>query len=252
MGASSFAPQQGTSEATVDAPREPAFAPWLFLGLGALGALVGTFLPLAAYMGHFVGALTHEMGHCAVGFLFGFPSIPAISLEGEAVSVHEGRSLFVLAVMWGVLACGATRVRAGARRVAALVAVVALYPALAFTPARELLVLLAGHAGELAFATLALWRALTGGFTSSSGERALYGVLGWALLARNVRLAFGIATSAAARAEYRANVSFGVPNDYVRVAEDLLECSLASVGVGMTLLGVAALPLVFWLARGRR
>ena len=97
-----------------------------------------------------------------------------------------------------------------------------------------------------------LSRALTGGFTSSSGERALYGVLGWALLARNVRLAFGIATSAAARAEYRANVSFGVPNDYVRVAEDLLECSLASVGVGMTLLGVAALPLVFWLARGRR
>lgn len=234
---------------SADPPSEPAWAPWLFLGAGALGAALASFLPLAAYMGHFVSALTHEMGHCAVGFLFGYPSIPAISLAGEAVSVHHGRSWFVLAVVWSALAFGATRVRAGGPRVAALAGVALVYPALAFTQARELLFLAGGHLGELAFATLALWRALTGGFTESSGERALYGVLGWALVAHNVRLAFGLATSAVARAEYHANVSFGVPNDYVRIAGEVFGCSLASVGAVMTALGVAALPSALWLAR---
>src|SRR5262249_11161980 len=119
----------------------------------------------------------------------------------------------------------------------------------AFTTARELLHLLAGHGAELAFATLCFWRTLDGGFTESRAERGLYGTLGWFLLGRNVNLCLGLLTSPAARGHYRSSGSFGLKNDLLRAAEDVLGWPLQSVALGMLVACALVLPAALLLRR---
>jgi hypothetical protein len=124
---------------------------------------------------------------------------------------------------------------------------------LALSGARDVLHLLAGHAGELAFATLALWKALDGGFTDSKAERALYSTVGWFLLGKNAVLCWGLMRSEAARADYMTSGSFGFTNDYLRLAEDHLFWRLESVALLMLVATLAVLPLAFglWRVGGR-
>jgi len=171
------------------------------------------------------------------------PSMPAIALDGHAAAVHSDQQLFLVAMIVLTLATSARKWLAGRARIVALATLGVLYPALAFTSARELLHLAAGHAGELAFATLALWKTLDGGFTDTRAERVLYGTVGWFLVGKNVFLAWGLATSASSRAWYAENGSFGLTNDYIRIAEDLLGWRLQSVAWVALLASLAALPI---------
>ncbi len=112
--------------------------------------------------------------------------------------------------------------------------------------------LAAGHGAELLFATLCLWKTLDGGFTESRTERALYGTVGWYLLGRNLFLFFGLARSAVARAEYQSNGSFGLTNDFIRIAEDVLDWRLESVAVPMVVAALLVLPVAVGLWRFSR
>ena len=61
-------------------------------------------------------------------------------------------------------------------------------------------------------------------------------------------------TSAAGREAYRNSGSFGLTNDYLRVAEDVVGCPLEMVAVGMGILALAA-PVVagaLWFLRRTR
>src|SRR6185436_19948299 len=118
------------------------------------------------------------------------PAIPAISLAGEAAAVHQDQSLVLALAIACALAAAAWQFLAGRARIVAIALVAVVYPAIAFTGAKELLHLLAGHGGELAFATLCLWNVLDGGFTKTPLERALYGTVGWYLLGKNAFLCF--------------------------------------------------------------
>jgi hypothetical protein len=225
------------------AERRARLEPWVYLGLGLVTAPVFAWTPLLGYMGWFLASLVHEMGHSAVSWLFGMPSMPAIALDGHAAAVHSDQQLFLVAMIVLTLATSARKWLAGRARIVALATLGVLYPALAFTSARELLHLAAGHAGELAFATLALWKTLDGGFTDTRAERVLYGTVGWFLVGKNVFLAWGLATSASSRAWYAENGSFGLTNDYIRIAEDLLGWRLQSVAWVALLASLAALPI---------
>ena len=81
---------------------------------------------------------------------------------------------------------------------------------LAFTDVKELLFLLSGHGGELAFATVFLWRSLAGGFSHSIAERMAYATIGWLLVGKNLWLSWQLMTSAAGREAYRNSGSFGM------------------------------------------
>lgn len=214
--------------------------PWLFLGLGLLTAPIFAWTPLLGYMAWFLASLAHEMGHAGLAWLLGMPSIPAISLGGHAAAVHGEQSALLVLSIAAVLAAVLWARLAGGRRALALAALVLVYPALAFTGARDLAHLLAGHCAELLFATLCLWKTLDGGFTDSRAERLLHGTVGWVLLGRNVGLCWGLMHSASARSAYRSNGSFGFTNDYLRVAE-MLDWKLSAVALGM--LGACCLVL---------
>ena len=222
--------------------------PWLFLGMGLVTAPLFAWLPLLRFMAWFLAALVHEMGHAGLAWACGMPSVPAISLGGHAAAVHGEPSLPLALAMLAMLVAIAWTRLAGRTRAVALALLLTLYPLLAFTAARDLVHLLGGHGAELLFATLCLWKTLAGGFTASSVERALHGTVGWMLLGRNLALCLGLVRSAAARAEYASNGSFGLTNDYLRVAE-LLGWSLPAVAVAMAAVGLGVLPVALWLWR---
>ena len=243
-------PSQSRSEPQDEwTARRAAREPWIFLGLGLVTAPIFSLTPLLGLMGWFLASLVHEMGHSAVAWFFGMPSVPAIALDGHAAAVHSDQQLFLVAMVALGLGLAAWRWLSGRARAAALVAIGVLYPALAFSGARELLHLAAGHGGELAFAVLALWKTLDGGFTESSAERLLYGTLGWFLAGKNAWLAWGLATNASSRAWYAENGSFGFTNDYLRIAGDLLGWRLESVAWLALLASIAAVPAAIALWR---
>lgn len=221
--------------------------PWIYLAIGLATAPVFALTPILSYMGWFLASLVHEMGHAAFAWTCGMPAVPAISLAGHAAALHAEQSLFLAFLIGTGLAAGAWRLFAGRWRWIALALFAVGYPSIALTGARELLHLLAGHAAELAFATLCLWKTLDGGFTESKLERGLYGTVGWYLLGRNAHLCWGLLRSTEARAEYNENGSFGLTNDYIRAAEDVLSCPLEHVALAMLLASLFVLPAA-WLA----
>ncbi len=223
--------------------------PWFWMLVGAVAAPVFTLTPILSMMGWFLSSLTHEMGHTVMAWFLGMPAFPAIRLDGHAASLHgEQRALLALAINLALAVCAwkLRKVRAAAIAIGVLAG---LYPFAAFvsTTLREVLHLVAGHLGELAFATICFWRTLSGGFRESRLERGLYGMLGWFLVGENVVLCWGLAFSAAARAWYQQNGSFGLTNDYLRVAHEVLGCSLTSVSLAMLLAALVPVPLAWWI-----
>ncbi|MBK7643781.1 MAG: hypothetical protein IPJ19_12170 [Planctomycetes bacterium] len=223
--------------------------PWLYLGLGLVTAPVLAFLPVLSFMGWFLSSLVHEMGHACAAWLCGMPAFPAISLEGHAAAVHS-EQFVPLALLFTFGMCFfAWRALEGRTRYVVCGAIVLVHSLLCYTGAREVLHLSAGHLAEYAFACMCLFRALSGGYTSSRTERALHGTLGWYLLGKNLWLCWGLVTSGGARALYHSNGSFGMTNDYIRLADDVLGWQLQTVAGGMLLVGACVLPAAFVLWR---
>jgi hypothetical protein len=233
------------SDADASVSREP----WIYLAIGAATAPIFALTPLLGFMGWFLASLVHEMGHSAVAWFFGMPAFPAISLEGHAVSVHSEPIVLFAIFVWAGLLGAAWKLLEGRARWIALGIVGVVYPLLAFTDAKEVLHLLAGHGGELAFGALCLWKTLDGGFTESRLERALYGTVGWYLLGSNAKLCLGLMFSASSREWYGENGSFGLTNDMIRAAEDVLHWRLQSVAFLMLVATIAALAAAFGLWR---
>jgi len=223
--------------------------PWFFLVVGLLTAPMFAATPILQYMGWFVSSLTHELGHATVGWLLGCPSFPAISLSGHAAAFHRPQVLALVGVIAFGLGWGAWHIEPRRVRVVALILVVGTYLAVALTSIREVLFLLGGHSGELVIATVFLWRTMTGGFTAHLAERVLYGTLGGYLLGSNLILTAQLMLSESARRAYASSGSFGLTNDYVRLADHVFGIPLPLVGAIMTCAGLAVIPLAFFFAR---
>ena len=226
--------------------------PLLYLVLGLVIAPVFGLTPVLGYMGWFFASLVHEMGHSAVAWFFGSPAFPAIRLDGHAVALARPQMLALALVVWAVLALVTWQCRGRRGWLVGLGLITLLYPALAFTRARGLLHLLGGHLGELTISGVFFYRVLAGGFTSSRLERLLYAVVAWYLMAENLLLCGRLLFTASGRAAYQTSGSFGLTNDYIRVARDVLGCSLETVATGMGLACLLVLPLSFLVWRMKK
>jgi len=222
---------------------------WFFLVVGLVTAPVFALTPLLNYMGWFLSSLTHEMGHATIGWVLGCPSFPAISLGGHAAAFHKPQVLLLVGAIAIGLGWGAWRIEPRRVRVPALVLIVGTYLAAALTPMREVLFLLGGHTGELVFAAVFLWRTMTGGFTAHLAERVLFGTLGAYLLGGNLILTTQLMFSESARSAYAGSGSFGLTNDYIRLADSILGIPLPLVAAFMTCLALGVIPLAFFFAR---
>lgn len=240
--------------ATRPTGRAPLRGRWTVLGVGVLLAPVLTLTPVLRYMGWFLGSLCHETGHAAAAWAVGCPAFPAIRLDGHAAAVHrEQQPLLVALALAGLLAF-AWRARRHPARLTLAAALLAAYPIVALTPVREGLFLLAGHLGELAFASVFVVRGLDGGFSGSFAERCAHAGVAAYLVLRNARLAFGLLTSDAAREAYEASGSFGLVNDLLRFSREVLGTPSLVPGA-LTVLAACLVPVllaVFGAVRATR
>jgi hypothetical protein len=218
------------------------------LGLGAFLAPAFGLLPVLRYMGWFLSSLVHETGHCVAAWVCGMPAYPAIRIDGHAAALHSTQKPLLVALVWASLAALTWQLRRRPRARLVAAAAVLLYPLLALTSFRDLLHLLAGHLGELAFAGVFFYRALSGGFTDSVPERVAYATCAFFLAGHNVVLDLGLVTDEGARQAYAGNGSFGLTQDLIRAARHVRGSLEGMAGV-MLVLSLAALPLAAWIWR---
>lgn len=222
---------------------------WVFLGPGLLLSPVFAYLPYLQFFDWFLTSLFHEVGHSFFSWAMGQPAYPAISLTGHAVAVHNDQVfLFAVFVLLGLI-WGAWQTRDRPLLCWSLGIAAFLQPIFAFTGAKEALFLAGGHLGELTFAAICFWRTLCGGFTENDVERLLYSVLGWYLVGHNIALCVGLMFSEAAREHYHGSGSFGLMNDYLRLAYEVFETSLPNVAFFMLMTSLIPLPVAIWLWR---
>ncbi len=226
-----------------------------FLALGVPLAFVFGLTPLLQFIGWFLEALFHEIGHSAVAIFSGRPALPKISLGGHAMTAYA-HPVWIMQVAVFVGSLGLIRSFLEPRgRIIAVAALVVVYPLMVWTGFGEFMILSGGHLGELAIGAVFLWRCLDGEECHHDAERAAYGMVGWFLCGQNILLSFGLAFSSDARAEYAGSGSFGLTNDYIRIADNVLGTSLETVGFTMGVLGLmvpAAVIAKFVLGRGGR
>lgn len=217
------------------------------LGGGALLAGVFLAVPLLRRIFECLTILIHEFGHAIVGWLFGYPSLPAFDfLYGGGITTMRSRSTLMLGVvylLWAGLLTACWR----NRKALAVVAVgLALFALCAHTGAHEVIILFMGHGMELAIAGVFLYRAWSGSAVVHAVERPLYAACGFFIVFADVGFAWRLWRSPLARAQYANAKGGGHWMDFSRIARDHLGVELPTVAFFFLLCCV--LPLVLsWL-----
>lgn len=212
-------PRKKSWEEPIDAFK--ARSSYYYLLVGLAWAL---FFSLPVYLiktiGWFFSSVVHEMGHTLSAWYLGHFALPALRLDGHAATVHFDQSLWIALPVWAFLIAATVYFwKVKARLLMFSFGALALtYPLLAFTPLQELVFLMGGHGGEMIIATVFFWRALVPGKVLEE-ERTLYAALAWYLWFQNLILNGSLFLSAKSRAWYLGNGSFGLENDWVRLAQ---------------------------------
>jgi hypothetical protein len=223
-------------------------AAWVALGAGGLIAIVDSLFWTSRYTLRFIATLAHEMGHATIASFFGAPSFPAISLDGQAAAFHRPQSVLLAVLIWAFMGFWAWHFRNRRPVMITLVVAIVLYPLFAFTQGWRLLFFLGGHGTELAFAGICFFRAWTGGFTSTPAERTAYATCGWYCFCTNLAFHFKLMSSRGFQVRYASGGSFGLTNDYIRVATDFLGCSVSTVALLMLVVNIILVPAAVVLA----
>lgn len=226
-------------------------SPFFHMGWGLV--LAGIFsLPFYLFktIGWVFESVVHEMGHTLMAYFLGSIALPAIRLDGHAVTLSLEQSPILAGIVWLLLVLGAVWFGIFKHRplLITMVILAVLYPFLAFTDRKEWLLTLAGHGGEMVIATIFLWRSLVPTFKVQEEERMLYAALGWYLWFQNLIMNWNLIYSQESRDWYAENGSFGVENDFIRIA-DTFGWSLPFLSGVMLLLFLAVPPLGLIWAR---
>jgi len=218
------------------------------LAAGPAAGLALYALPFTRFLLRYLATLVHELGHAAVGWAFGYPSIPAFDfMYGGGVTMLDQRNTGVLIVVYaGFAGLGWWFWRRGAQVALAILALgVAVYSMAAFTPGHEALFLAAGHASELLFAGIFLYRALSGSACRTPGERPLYGAVATFLLLNAAGFAWRLMTDHGFRVDYEEAKGGGRWMDFSRLAEEFFGVELQTVAAAFLCAAIAT-PLVTW------
>ncbi|HUP24190.1 MAG TPA: hypothetical protein VNB06_14760 [Thermoanaerobaculia bacterium] len=220
------------------------------VGVGLVVGLCWWILPFTRYALSYALVVFHELGHTAMGWAFGYPTIPVFDFAyGGGVSIHFGRStplayLAAVAVAWLAWHLRNTRARwpAGALGAIYLVATV--------SPLHDALVLAAGHGAELLLAGVCLYRALAPVHWPPV-ERGTYAACAAFVLASDALFGWQLLASAAFRRTYEQAKGGGHWMDLSRLADDFLGVDLGVVAV-LFCLTVLATPLAAHLVAVNR
>lgn len=204
----------------------------LVLASGPVIALVIMFFPLVSHIFSTLGILVHEMGHAIVGWLLGYPSVPAFDLHyGGGVTLHLERSIALLVVFYGLMAAAMYTYRKNISTLILLGILLAVHIIISATQMKHIVILFMGHGMELVIAGVFFYRALSGAAVVHEVERPLYSAISFFLVFWDIRFAYRLMTSAEHRSMYEEAKGGGHWMDFSRIAEDFLHVDLKVVAL---------------------
>ncbi len=221
---------------------------WLSLAGGAVITAIVVFIPFLNYILSYIIVLVHELGHTMSHWLFGYPSIPAFDfMYGGGVAIHQSRQIILVVLFYFCFGYLFYLFRHNSPTVIILTVIATGYSLAVFTPLHEVVNLFMGHGFELLFATIFLYRAISGSAVIVAVERPLYGFLGLFIEFRDIRFAYRLMTSHAYRTEYEAAKGGGHWMDFSRITEEYLRMDLPVIA-GFFLICCTIPPIVAFLA----
>lgn len=227
-------------------------AGWRAAAIGLGMAFVLTFFPFLSFILSPMTTMVHEIGHTTVLWLFGYPAIPAFDLSGGGgvtMSDQERAPSVVWAWALGLGALGWWQ-RENRKALAALGAVALIYFAMYNSTRETLAITLGGHAGEIAFGALFLYRGLTGWGCKIEVERPLYAFLAFMILFAGIKLGLTLLGNSMEKYWYLQGKS-GIDNDLVTGAQ-ILSWRLEGVARALILFTLLAIPAGFVAASMRK
>ncbi len=238
-------------------PQPPEFvgithAGWRSAAIGLGMAFVLTFFPFLSFILSPIAIMVHEIGHTVVLWLFGYPAIPAFDFAnggGVTMSDLERSPSAVWAWAIGLIALGWWK-RENTKALIALGALALIYFWMYNSVRETLAITLGGHAGEIAFGALFLYRGLTGWGCKIEVERPLYAFLGFMILFGSLKLGLNLLGNTMQKHWYLQGKG-GIDNDLVTGAQ-ILSWRLEGAARALILFTVLAIPASFVAASMRK
>jgi hypothetical protein len=222
---------------------------WTYLGIGIGLGLLLFYLDLwmvNATIGALI-TLIHEMGHAAMGWFFGHPSIPSFDFRhgGGITHIRDQNNGLVYAT-YALFAYGLFYYRHNGLTLVILIGLIIFHASLAFSEFNEMLILFMGHGAELIIATVFIYRGLSNTAIVHQIERPLYATLGFYIVFHDIGFAWKLIYNSGYRVEYEAQKGGYHFGDFSRIAEWHMGTDL-SVVAGFFLLCCLLVPVLGFL-----
>jgi hypothetical protein len=210
-----------------------------------IAIVVQACLPMVAYITRMLGCLAHEMGHAAMGWALGRPSIPSFDLVyGGGVTVVGDRYTLLLFAYLALIGTFLWSRRRNRLALGVIGGLTAAWLLLAYSDEwSHLAFIAAGNWGRLALGGIFLFRALTGVSVVHGVERWLYALIGWLQIVQAQSEAWDLIYDEDERERYFGGKG-GLDNDWVFLSEELF-LRLETVAAWHIVLGFAV-PLGAW------
>lgn len=231
------------------------------LGVGLALAVAAYALPFTRFIFSTLVTLFHELGHAVMGWLLGYPSLPAFDLVyGGGLTHHGAFRRFIaigIALAFGYLFWLFRENRKSVAIVGALFLVWLFFVTREWR--RELAFAAAGHLSEFILAGILFYKALSGtGWRAPAVERPLGAFVAFFVQIHSTLFAWRLTRDAAFLDWYREGKGGALMNDLEVVALNLhiwLDWRPGIEGVAKALLLFSVLPtviaLVWYLERAR-
>jgi len=203
---------------------------WIALGGGAALAILVVLLPFLTFLFTPLITLIHELGHAFTGWVFGYPAIPAFDfLYGGGITIHGGRWPILLVVVYGGVAYLAWIYRRNRLTLITLGIFTVLYSIIAFSSIHQMLFVAMGHGFELIFASIFLYRAMSGLGYRNRVERPLYAMAGFFIIFYDLQFAWRLMFDPTEMAIYLQGKGGFLDHDFVRLSQEFFHMNLAIV-----------------------
>lgn len=194
------------------------------LGFGLVAAIVASVLPFVSFVLSAIVTLFHELGHAIVAWLMAQPALPAFDFVygGGFTSFKDFQLPLAIVLAGGWIWLGWIFRRN--RKTLVLIAVLAGVWLVAISAGwrRELVIAIAGHAGEFIFAGIFFWMVLANvGWRSPEIERPLGAFVAFFVQIHSMRFAWRLAHDQSFLAWYLKGKGGALMNDLEIVALDL-------------------------------
>lgn len=214
------------------------------LGFGLVAAIAVYAIPFTRFVFSAIVTLFHEFGHAVMGWLLGYPSLPAFDLVYGGGLTHHGEFRRSIAVAIALGFAWLLWLFRENRRSLAIIGAIFLFWMFIVTREwrREIAFASAGHLAEFILAGILFYKALAGvGWKSPEFERPLGAFVAFFVQIHSMLFAWRLMHDEAFLAWYREGKGGMLMNDLEVIALDL------QIWLGMTpqIEGVARWLLVF-------